>query len=726
MKRIVFLFSILLASLSVHADEGMWILKELNQQSAARMQELGFKFPIDSIYSEENPSLKDAVVIFGRGCTGVSVSKDGLIFTNHHCGYEAIQQHSSVEHDYLKDGFVSKTREEELYTPELTISFLRKTEDVTAQVTAGVLSSHSEKERAQIIDSLSNEILNQYKILTTDSAALASGAKKVYKENDFVKARIIPFYEGNRYYLVVYDVFQDIRMVLAPPSSIGKFGGDTDNWMWPRQTGDFSVFRVYANKDNQPAKHSDDNVPYQPKYSIPVSLKGYDKGDYAMTVGYPGSTDRYLSSWGVTQLMEAENKPRIEVRGVKQDIWKEAMDKSDEVRIKYASKFSRSSNYWKNSIGMNKALTRLKVMDGKRKVEADFAQWLAKNPEKQEKYGNTLQLLDSAYTYNLDDTKAGTYFLEVFNRGIEIPIFPNIALHAGAKKGEEKEKYLTEKFESFFKDYDAKLDQKVVAALLKLYKDRVPEKYLPDVYKTTIDKKFKGDCEKYAEWLFSKSKFTNMEDAVAFSMKAKKKDLEKDPAVQLFFAINKLRKVFGSTFEVSAAQESKGTRLFMAGLQEMNPEKAYSPNANFTQRLSYGSINGYEPQDGATYNYYSTVKGIFEKEDPSNSEFAVQEYIMDHLRSADWGQYADKNGSMLVNFISNNDITGGNSGSPVFNGNAELIGLAFDGNWEALSGDIVFADATQRMISVDIRYVLYVIDRVMNSKRLIEELDLRK
>lgn len=726
MKRIVFLFSILLASLSVHADEGMWILKELNQQSAARMQELGFKFPIDSIYSEENPSLKDAVVIFGRGCTGVSVSKDGLIFTNHHCGYEAIQQHSSVEHDYLKDGFVSKTRGDELYTPDLTIAFLKKTEDVTAQVTAGILPSHSEKERAQIIDSLSNEILNQYKILTTDSAALASGAKKVYKENDFVRARIVSFFEGNKYYLVVYDVFQDIRMVLAPPSSIGKFGGDTDNWMWPRQTGDFSVFRVYANKDNQPAKHSEDNVPYQPKYSIPVSLKGYEKGDYAMTVGYPGSTDRYLSSWGVTQLMEAENKPRIEVRGVKQDIWKEAMDKSDEVRIKYASKFSRSSNYWKNSIGMNKALTRLKVIDGKRKVEADFAQWLAKNPEKQEKYGHTLQLLDSAYAYNLDDTKAGTYFLEVFNRGFEIPIFPNIALHAGAKKGEEKEKYLTEKFESFFKDYDAKLDQKVVAALLKLYKERVPEKYLPDVYKTTIDKKFKGDCEKYAEWLFSKSKFTNMEDAVAFSMKAKKKDLEKDPAVQLFFAINKLRKVFGNTFEVSAAQESKGTRLFMAGLQEMNPEKAYSPNANFTQRLSYGSINGYEPQDGATYNYYSTVKGIFEKEDPSNSEFAMQEYIMDHLRSADWGPYADKNGSMLVNFISNNDITGGNSGSPVFNGNAELIGLAFDGNWEALSGDIVFADETQRMISVDIRYVLYVIDRVMNSKRLIEELDLRK
>lgn len=726
MKRTLFLLGFLLASLSTYADEGMWILKELNQQSAARMQELGFKFPIDSIYSEENPSLKDAVVIFGRGCTGVAVSKDGLIFTNHHCGYDAIQQHSSVEHDYLKDGFVSNTREDELYTPGLTISFLKKTEDVTAFVTAGVLASHSEKEREAIIDSLSNELLNQYKILVTDSAAIASGAKKEYKDNDFVRARIVPFFEGNKYYLVVYDVFQDVRMVLAPPSSIGKFGGDTDNWMWPRQTGDFSVFRVYADKNNQPAKHSEDNVPYHPVYSVPVALTGYDKGSYAMTIGYPGSTDRYLSSWGVASLVEAENKPRIEVRGVKQDIWKEAMDKSDEIRIKYASKFSRSSNYWKNSIGMNKAISRLKVIDQKRKVEADFAQWLSTKPDKQETYGKTLQLLDSAYSHNLEDSRARTYFLEVFNRGIEVPTFAGLALLGEMKKGEEKEKFLKEKFEENFKDYDAKLDQKLVGALLKLYRERVSDKYLPDIYKTTIDKKFNGDCDRYAEWLFSKSKLVSLGSAMNVSMKAGKKGLEKDPAVQLLSSISKMRRTFSKTFETSTAQASKGSRLFMAGLQEMNPEKAYSANANSTQRLSYGSVNGYEPQDAASYNYYSTTKGIFEKEDPTNSEFEVQEYIMENLRLANWGQYADKDGAMYVNFISNNDITGGNSGSPVFNGNAELIGLAFDGNWEALSGDIVFEDKTQRTISVDIRYVLYVIDKVMNSKRLIDELDLRK
>lgn len=719
MKKYFLLLSMLFTVSAMHADEGMWILKELNHQSAARMQELGFTFPIDSIYSEENPSLKDAVVIFGRGCTGVAVSKNGLIFTNHHCGYDAIQQHSSVEHDYLQDGFVSKTQADELPTPGLTISFLRKTEDVTAQVTKGVLASHTEAERAKIIDSLSVQILNKYKIEKEVKG------KKVYENDPFVSARIVPFFEGNKYYLVIYDVFQDVRMVLAPPSSIGKFGGDTDNWMWPRQTGDFSVFRVYASKDNKPAKYSEDNVPYQPKYSIPVSLKGYEKGDYAMTVGFPGSTDRYLSSWGINQLIEAENKPRIDVRGLKQDIWKEAMDASQEVRIKYASKFSRSSNYWKNSIGMNKALNRLKVIDDKQKIEAEFAQWLANNPDKQEKYGNTLQLLDSAYTQNMDVAKISTYFLEVFNRGFEMPLLPNIALHAVGRTGEAKEKFLQEKYEAFFKDYDAKLDQKVTGALLQLYRERVPAEYLLDIYQT-IDKKFKGDCNKYAEWLFSKSKLMNMESAMAFSMKATQKDLDKDPAVELFKSISKMRKTLGASFEVPQAQESKGKRLFFAGLQEMNPDKAYASNANFTQRLSYGSINGYEPQDAATYNYYSTTKGILEKEDATNSEFAVQDYILENLRSENWGEYADKSGEMFVNFISNNDITGGNSGSPVFNGQAELIGLAFDGNWEALSGDIVFEKEMQRTISVDIRYVLYVIDKVMNSKRLIDELDLKK
>lgn len=717
--------SILLCSFAVHADEGMWILKELNRESSERMKELGFQFPIDSLYSEKNPSLKDAVVIFGGGCTGVAVSDEGLIFTNHHCGYDAIQQHSSVEHDYLKDGFVSQTKKDELYTPGLKIAFLKKTQDVTDLVTAGITPATTEKERYEIIDSLSNIILNDYKELITDTTLLPKGVLKAYKDKDFVRAQIIPFYERNKYYLVVYDVFEDVRMVLAPPSSIGKFGGDADNWMWPRHTGDFSVFRVYAGKNNKPAKHSEDNVPYKPKYTIPVSLKGYGKGDYAMTVGYPGSTDRYLSSWGVKELIESRNKPRIEVRGIKQEIWKNAMNADDAVRIKYASKFSRSSNYWKNSIGMNSALRRLNVIESKEETERQLNAWLNNNPEQKAVYGEALSLLDSAYSYSSDYIRTAIYFNEVFARGFELTTFPNILLRASGATAKEKDEKVKEVLDETYKNYEVALDKQVMPVLLKLYAERVPAEFRPDIYKT-IDKKFKGDYNKYTDWLFSKSKFTTLDGALSLYGKSNEKKFEKDPAVQFLRSVNKVNKMLADTLSKSNDQESKGTRLFFAALQAMNPDKAYSSNANFTQRMSYGSINGYEPMDAATYDYYSTVKGIFEKENENDPEFFVQQYILDKLRAKNWDKYADKDGELIVNFISNNDITGGNSGSPVFNNNVELIGLAFDGNWEALSGDIVFENEMQRTISVDIRFVLYVIDTIMECPRLIDELNLRK
>lgn len=707
MKKIFLLLSVLLSLTSIHADEGMWLLKELNRQSAARMKELGFTFPIDSIYSEKNASLKDAVVIFGGGCTGVAVSQEGLIFTNHHCGYDAIQKHSSVEHDYLKDGFVSQSKAEELYTEGLTVSFLQKTEDVTAQVTAGITDATTEQDRNDIIDSLSTQLL------------------KEYKSNEFLNARIVPFYTGNKYYLVVYEVFKDVRMVFAPPSSIGKFGGDTDNWQWPRHTGDFSVFRVYANSNNEASHYSADNVPYKPKYSVPVSVKGYQDKDYAMTIGYPGSTERYLSSWGITQMMESENIPRIEVRTVKQDIWRKAMNADDAVRIKYSVKFSRSSNYWKNAMGMNAALTKLNVVEAKQALESRLGNWILSTPASTEKYGDVLPSLQSAYTNSMNSVKIGTYFGETFNNGIEIIRLANAVNISNITDKEELMAYVRAKLGDTYKDYVPQLDKQVMPALLKLYRERVPAEYLPDVYQT-IDKKFKGDYDKYTEWVYKNSKFTNLESLASAISVGGVKSLDKDPAMILAKSVANGRLKLVDDLSSIYPIIDKNARKYMAALMEMQPDKAFSPDANFTQRLSYGSVGGYSPADAVEYDYYSTSKGVLEKEAPNNPEFAVQGYILDNLRAEQWGQYADADGTMRVGFLSNNDITGGNSGSPVFNGKAELIGLAFDGNWEALSGDIVFEPQLQRTISVDIRYVLYTIDKIMNCPRLIEELTIKK
>lgn len=705
--RKVFLFSaFFLLALLVKADEGMWLLKELNKQSMARMKELGFSFPTDSIYSETNPSLKDAVVIFGGGCTGVAVSEQGLIFTNHHCGYGNIQKLSSVEHDYLKDGFVSQSFGEELPAEGLAVSFLQKTEDVTDQVLSALSPDDDEDTRDNKIDSICKIIEEKNKV------------------NEFTRAQVVPFYAHNKYYLVVYEVFRDVRLVFTPPSSVGKFGGETDNWMWPRHTGDFSVFRVYANKDNKATNYSPDNVPYKPKYSVPVSVQGFKDKDYAMTIGYPGSTERYMSSWGINQMVESEHKPRIEVRGAKQDIWRKAMNASDAVRIKYANKYAGSSNYWKNAMGMNEAIAKLNVIEDKEKLESQFDQWI-KSSNNSSTYGEVLPMLKEGYTATMESSKIQTYFFETFYNGIEMTRFANTALFVNKMDNADKEEELRARMTNVYKDYEPLLDRQVMPVLLKLYAERVPAKYLPAIYET-INKKFKGDYDKYADWFYKNTKFTSLDGVISLIVNGKAKDIEKDPAIELSKSLEPCLALLRSEASPYYPQISKGERLFMAGLMEMEPNKVFSPDANFTQRLSYGSIGGYKPADAVTYNYYSTSKGILEKENPNDPEFAVQQYILDDLKAGDFGQYTDADGQMHVNFLSNNDITGGNSGSPVFNGKAQLIGLAFDGNWEALSGDIVFEPEVQRTISVDIRYVLYTIDKVMKCPRLIEELKIIK
>ncbi len=710
MKKLWAVLLLLVASGQVFADEGMWVLKELNKQNLARMKELGFTPSYEQLYSETDPCVANAVVIFGGGCSGITVSNEGLIFTNHHCGFGSIQQLSSVEHDYLKDGFVSRSKEEELPVPGLTVRYLRETVDVSDCINSQIASIKEEHLRLAAADSIGQAM--------ADSVG----------NSEYQAASVVPFYNNNKYFLIVYDVFNDVRMVFAPPSSVGKFGGDTDNWMWPRHTGDFSVFRVYAGADNKPAAYSKDNKPYQPKYVAEVSLQGYQDTDYAMTIGFPGSTDRYLSSWGVQQRIEDSNKPRIEVRGIKQAIWKDAMLKSDEVRIKYASKYAGSSNYWKNSIGMNKGLANLKVIDRKREEEAAFAAWVAQDAKRKEVYGDVLNLLEKGYTSSSEYKKISTYLGEAFLSGAEIVKLARMIQSVDVKGStpEEIDIFLEDNIKSFFKDYDANLDRKVLAAMMKVVKERVPAENLPDIYKK-VDKKYKGDYEKYAADVFKKTSILSF-DNIASMLKNQKKyaKLKKDPAAELslsvLISLFELQQLTGDSYYDIA----KGERLYFAGLKEMYPEKAFASDANFTMRVSYGSIGGYRPYDAAWYDYYTTEKGIFEKENPESDEFWVQPEILDLIRSKDFGQYANKDGELQLCFLSNNDITGGNSGSPVFDKNARLIGLAFDGNWEAMSGDIAFEPDLQRTISVDIRYVLYMIDKWGKCSRLIEELKLVK
>lgn len=710
MKKMWAVLLLLVSTGQLFADEGMWVLKELNKQNLARMKELGFTASYNHLYSETDPSVANAVVIFGGGCTGITVSEEGLIFTNHHCGFGAIQQLSSVEHDYLKDGFVSQTKEEELPVPGLSVRYLRETVDVSDRINAEIAPIEEEYLRLAAADSIGRVL--------ADSIG----------DSEFVAADVIPFYNNNKYYLIVYDVFRDVRMVFAPPSSVGKFGGDTDNWMWPRHTGDFSVFRVYADAGNKPAAYSKDNKPYSPKYVAEVSLQGYDEKDYAMTIGFPGSTNRYLSSWGVQQRIENSNKPRIEVRGIKQAIWKDAMLGSDEIRIKYASKYAGSSNYWKNSIGMNRGLANLKVLDRKREEEAAFASWVAQDPKRKEKYGEVLELLEKGYTKSNGYKQNFTYLSETLMSGTELLRFANMLQSFDVKGStpEEIDIFLTDKVRPFFKDYDAALDQKVMAAMLKLAKERVDPEYLPEIFKK-IDKKYKGNYEKYAADVFKKTSILSY-DNIASMMKDPKKyaKLKKDPAAQLglstLVSLFELQQLMGDAYYDIA----KGERLYLVALQEMYPDRTFYSDANFTMRVSYGSIGGYRPYDAAWYDYYTTQQGVLEKENPESDEFWVQPEILEMMRARDFGPYANEKGELQLCFLSNNDITGGNSGSPMFDKNARLIGLAFDGNWEAMSGDIAFEPELQRTIGVDIRYVLFMIDKWGKCPRLIQELKLVK
>ena len=705
MKRVWAALLLLAASGQLYADEGMWVLKELNKQNLARMAELGFTPSYDQLYSETDPCVANAVVIFGGGCTGITVSNEGLIFTNHHCGFGAIQQLSSVEHDYLKDGFVSQSKQEELPVPGLTVRYLKETVDVSDRINSQISGIEDEFQRLSAADSIGRVIC--------DSVG----------NNEFLAADVVPFYSNNKYFLVVYDVYRDVRMVFAPPSSIGKFGGDTDNWMWPRHTGDFSVFRVYANADNKPAEYNANNKPYTPRYVAEVSMQGYQDKDYAMTIGFPGSTDRYLCSWGVQQRIENSNKPRIEVRGIKQGIWKEAMLASDAVRIKYASKYAGSSNYWKNSIGTNKAIKHLKVLEKKWVAEAELRNWIQSHPEEREKLIRLFSSLELNYNNRRETNRALAYFGESFINGPELV---QLALEILNFDFEAEEKLVVTRMKKLLEKYDnldLSIDKEVFAAMLKEYQSKVDKKFLPAMYEK-IDTLYNGNIQTYVDSLYATSNITSPKGLKRFLERDTTYNLIEDPVVSL--SLDLIVKYYEMNQSISEASEQieEGERLFNAAMRRMYADRNFYPDANSTMRLSFGTVGGYTPFDGATYDYYTTVKGIFEKvkEHAGDIDFAVQPELLSLLSSGDFGRYANAQGDMNVCFISNNDITGGNSGSAMFNAKGELLGLAFDGNWEAMSSDIVFEPDLQRCIGVDVRYMLFIIEKYGKAAHLIQEL----
>lgn len=693
------------------ADEGMWLPMFLNK-NIEEMQKMGLQLTPEQLYDINNSSLKDAIVSFGGFCTGEIISSQGLILTNHHCGYEAIQTHSTVGNNILDNGFWAANHGDEKPNEGLFVDFLVRMDDVTSEVLANVTDDMSETERMQYVQVAIEDL------------------KKKAAEGTNYRIEIKPFFDGNEYYQFTYERYNDVRLVGAPPSSVGKYGGDTDNWMWPRQTGDFSMFRVYTAPDGSPAHYSEDNIPMSPKHHLPVSMKGVKPNDYTMIWGYPGSTDRYLTSWGIEQAVEREYPSFIDIRRTKLDIYDKHMVDNEKVRIQYSSKYAQVSNYWKNRIGMSKALKALDIQGKKEGIEADFTNWINGNASLKAKYGNALSLISDSYKESDELITASVYSMEAALTGPDITLF---ALRGSRilerilnedtpdAQIEPLKAALQATMEDHFKNYDLATDKEVFVTLMTKYNNDIKDASLKPSFFTKVKK---GDFAKFAKKAYAKSIFVNKEKMEEFVKDPSLKALQKDP----FYAVQKsvfdTYMMFAQKMEGASLKAAKGNRLFVDGLRKMNPNKNYYPNANFTMRCTYGTVGGYSPQDGAFYDYYTTLEGVMQKMDNNNPEFVVPSKLVDLYNDKDYGRYADADGKLRVCFISNNDITGGNSGSPVINGNGELVGCAFDGNWEAMSGDIAFEDKMQRTISVDIRYVLFIIDKYAGAKHIVDEMTL--
>lgn len=703
-KSTLLLAGLLSLSTASKADEGMWTLYNLPEAVYTQMVDYGFSLPCDKLYNNPD-AISNYVVNFSGFCSGVVVSPDGLVFTNHHCGFGAINAHSTVEHDYMRDGFYAKSFAEELPNENTFVSFMRGQQDITNRI-APLIENKSLKEQGEIIDSIEN-VLND-------------SIKKIDKT---LHIEVAPFYEGNKYYATTYQDFTDVRLVFTVPKSMGKFGGDTDNWMWPRQTCDFSVFRIYADpKTNGPAAYSKDNVPYHPEHYAPVSLQGYKDKDFAMTIGYPGSTNRYLSSYGIQQRRDIENTARVQARDIKLAIMKKYMDADQNVRIQYESKYASSANYWKNSMGMNKCIDSIGLIRQKAEYEGKIKNWLAKQPTKNPATDVNFSKLEQLYAQNRPLVQALSYWSESFRRTTEFftrAMNMNTKMPLKGSAANPKAQYF--EFKDNSSEWNYALDKELTAAMMQNYAKMMPAEYQPAFFQT-VKKKFGGDFYKYTEWLYKNSKV--LTKGAKFYPNDTKKFM-KDPAAQvgkdLLEVYQQIAKKSMQVTEAIGAQEKKLTEAKL----QMEMDLPHYSDANFTMRLSYGQVGGYMI-GGFNSGYYTTAESIVEKFKKADkiADYKAEPIMMSLLSSNDFGKYADKtSGKMQLCFLTNNDITGGNSGSPMFNGKGELIGLAFDGNWDSLSSDINFDRNLARCIGVDIRFVLYMMDKWGHADRLIKEIN---
>ena len=714
MKQRIFLLlfaAFQFAATTARADEGMWLLHMLQRINEAEMQQMGLNLSAEDIYSLNQACLKDAVITLNGGsCTAEIISDQGLVLTNHHCAYGAIQGFSTVEDDILTNGFWAMSLDEEKPIPDFSVTFLQRIEDVTERVLADVTSDMDDSDREAAIQAVISQIEEEEKGISPD-----------------FRPQIKSFYHGNEFYLFVYRDYTDIRLVGNPPESIGKFGGDTDNWMWPRHTGDFSLLRIYSDADGNPADFSEDNKPYTPKRHLKVSLEGVENGDFTMIMGYPGSTDRFLSSHGVQQALDLYNPSVVEVRDLKLKTMKSHMDVDPAVRIQYAAKYAQTANYWKYYIGQSKGLKALDVYGKKKALEDEFSAWMGSSADRKKEYGAALGMLKTYYENTNATVKGQVYSLEAGLIGCDLMLFAfRVGMGAQGLFSEDADRAaaaaasLRGRAEGFFKDYDQETDRDLFVQLMTKYMQDIAPDQQP-AYFETVRSKYKGDFARYADKMYPKSFLTDPERFEAFVADPDQKALDKDLAVAAAMSlIETYRGYFASPEQ---GKFDKGYRLLTAGLRAMNPDKKWYPDANSTMRLSYGTVGDYDPADAVHYDFVTTSDGILQKKDNSNPEFVVDGTLETLLRKRDFGRYADDEGDLVLCFISNNDITGGNSGSPVLNGNGDLIGLAFDGNWEAMSGDIAFEPELQRTISVDIRYVMWVIDKMAGAQNLIDEID---
>lgn len=706
----------LIFSLSASADEGMWVLPLLQQQNLPEMRALGLKLQDYEIYSPENASLKDAVVIFGGGCTGEVVSPDGLVLTNHHCGYGAIQSHSTLEHDYLTEGFWATSRSEELPNPGLSVTFIDRIEDVTDYVKEALKKDND----PEGMNYLSPKYLN--------GLAKARVGEKFLADNPGTEVEIKPFYGGNQYYMFTKKIYRDVRLVGAPPSSIGKFGSDTDNWMWPRHTGDFSVFRVYADANGNPAEYSERNVPLRPKRWFKISVQGVNEGDYAMMMGFPGRTNHYYTSWEVAERRDIDNTVRINIRELRQKVMLEEMLKDPQVRIQYASKYAGSENAYKNAIGSNWAINKRDFEQVKRAEQEALLAWA--DEQGKSEYREALNQIRNIVADRHDLRFRQWMLNEALRIGIEfvsVPTEINPLVEALKGKTADRQKELdqmTAAFRRFFdKDYVPEVDKKIAKVMLTEYRRLIPHTSQP-AYFAIIDKKYKGDIERFLDDIFAKSIFASRENYNKFLKRPTAKALLNDPMILFAQSVEKERENLSNSLKSYDAAYNRAHRTYVKGLLEMEKDKKHWPDANFTLRLTYGQVKGYHPRDCVYYTHQTTLDGVMEKEDSTNWEFVVPQKLKDLYRAKDFGRYATKDGRMPVAFCATTHTTGGNSGSPVMNANGELIGINFDRNWEGVGGDIEYLPDYQRSIIVDIRYVLFLIEKYGGAEGLLQEMEI--